>query len=460
MKMYSVILCGGSGTRLWPLSRKSYSKQFLSLYSENSLIQETFFRMKGLMPVSHIFVVTSKDGYFDVLRQLQEVDQNFNAKQILIEPLALNTAPAITYAIKHLVEVIGIPLDVPVMIAPSDHYIADTAAYNKIVQNFALHIGSYIGTIGITPTKPETGYGYIKKGELLDPYHVVTEFKEKPNQEVAKSYMDGGQYVWNSGMYLFSATTFVEELKKHAPAIHAHFEKDMGTFLSDFSVMPSISIDYAISEKSDKVVVYEGDFGWNDIGSFDSLAELQGGKEDARHVNIDSDNIFIHNGNNKVIATIGVHDLNIIDTKDGLLIKKRGTGEDVKKVVEKMKELKMKEVDHNMLGYRPWGKYEVLVDQPNHKVKKIIVYPGGRLSLQSHSRRSEHWVIVKGIATVTHNDKQMTLKENESTFIPVNTKHRLENRAEGLLEVIEVQTGDYFEEDDIIRYDDDYDRVK
>ncbi len=457
--MYSVILCGGAGTRLWPLSRKSYSKQFLSLYSENSLIQETFFRMKGLMPTSHIFIVTSKDGYFDVLRQLQEVDENFSSDQILIEPAPLNTAPAITFAIKHLLEVVGVVPSAPIIIVPSDHYIADTGTYNRIVQDFVTHIGPYIGTIGITPTKPETGYGYIKKGHLLNPFHAVTEFKEKPSHEVALGYLQTGQYVWNSGMYLFTAATFIEELKKHAPSIHLHFKKDMKTFLADFSVMPSISIDYAISEKSDKVVVYEGDFGWNDIGSFDSLADLNGDKEDVRHINIDSHNIFIHNGNNKVIATIGVEDLNIIDTKDGLLIKKRGTGEDVKRVVAKMKELKMKEVDHSAYGYRPWGKYEVLVDQQNHKVKKITVYPKARLSLQSHAKRSEHWVIVKGIAGVTYGEKSLILKENESTYIPLGIKHRLENKGEGLLEVIEVQTGDYLEEDDIVRFDDEYGRV-
>ncbi len=457
--MYSIILCGGSGTRLWPLSRKSYSKQFLSLYSDNSLIQETFFRMKGLMPTSHIFVVTSQDGYFDVLRQLQEVDKDFNANQILIEPRALNTAPAVTFAIKHLMEIVKIPLDSPIIVAPSDHYIADVSAYAKIIQDFATHINSYIGTIGITPTKPETGYGYIKKGKFLKPYHAVTEFKEKPALEVAKSYVATGEYVWNSGVYLFTAKTFIEELQKYAPNIFEHFEKPMELFLKDFSQMPSISIDYAISEKSDKVVVYEGDFGWNDIGSFDSLADLQGDKENTKHINIDSSNIFIHNGTNKVIATIGVDDLNIIDTKDGLLIKKRGSGEDVKKVVAMMKELKMKELDHSLFGYRPWGKYEVLIDEPNHKVKKITVYQGGRLSLQSHSKRSEHWVVVKGFAGVTHDENFRILTENESMYIPANTKHRLENKGEGLLEVIEVQTGEYLEEDDIVRFDDEYGRV-
>jgi mannose-1-phosphate guanylyltransferase/mannose-6-phosphate isomerase len=289
---------------------------------------------------------------------------------------------------------------------------------------------------------------------------LVTEFKEKPSQTVAKDYMASGEYVWNSGVYLFTATTFIEELKKHAPSIHTHFEKPMKEFLKDFSLMPSISIDYAISEKSDKIVVYEGDFGWNDIGSFDSLSSLQEGREDKRHINIDSHNIFIHNGTNKVIATIGVDDLNIIDTKDGLLIKKSGTGEDVKKVVEKMKELNMKEVDHNLLGYRPWGKYEVLIGMPHHKVKKIIVYPGGRLSLQLHAKRSEHWVVVKGTAGVTNGEKYSLLSENESTYIPAGTKHRLENKGEGLLEVIEVQTGDYLEEDDIVRFDDEYGRAE
>lgn len=457
--MYSIILCGGSGTRLWPLSRKSYSKQFLRLYSDNSLIQETFFRMRGLMPASHIFVVTSHEGYFDVVRQLQEVDKDFNANQVLIEPHALNTAPAVTYAVKHLMEVEKIQPSTPIVVAPSDHYISDVSAYTKIIQDFASCINSFVGTIGITPTKPETGYGYIKKGKLLNPYFSVTEFKEKPNLEVAKGYVATGEYVWNSGVYLFTAVTFINELEKYAPRIYQHFEKPMDLFLKDFSTMPSVSLDYAISEKSDKVVVYEGDFGWNDIGSFDSLAELHEGKEDLRHVSLDSNNLFIQNGTNKIIATIGVDDLNIIDTKDGLLIHKRGSGEDVKKVVEMMKALMVKEVDHTLFGYRPWGKYEVLVDEPNHKVKKITVYQGGRLSLQSHAKRSEHWVIVKGLAGVTHGDNYRVLTENESMYIPANTKHRLENTGVGLLEVIEVQTGEYLGEDDIVRFDDEYGRA-
>ena len=414
--------------------------------------------MKGLMPTSHVYVVTGKDSYFDVLRQLKEVDNEFDAKQILVEPAALNTAPAITYAVKHLSEVVKISKDVPILIAPSDHYIADVETYMKIVKNFSSKIGSYIGTIGITPTKPETGYGYIRKGEMLSAYNAVLEFKEKPNLEVAKTYIASGEYVWNSGVYIFSIDTYISELQKHAPSIYEHFEKDMSIFLSDFSVMPSISIDYALSEKSDRVVVYEGDFGWNDIGSFDSLADLRESYEDKKHISINSSNIFIYKDTDKVIATIGVDDLNIIDTRDGLLIKKRGTGEDVKKVVEKMKELKLKEADHNLVGYRPWGKYEVLIDKKNHKVKKITVYEGAKSSLQSHGKRAEHWIIIKGKAGVIHGETHSVLSENESTFIPPETKHRLENVGKGLLEIIEVQTGEYLGEDDIIRYQDDYGR--
>lgn len=457
--MYSVILCGGSGTRLWPLSRKNYSKQFLNLYSDNSLIQETFFRMKGIMPTSNIFVVTNKDGYFNVLNQLKEVDKDFNEKQILVEPHSLNTAPAITYAIKHLKDVVKAELNSPVIILPSDHFIGDIETHNKIIKDFGSKIGGYIGTIGITPTKAETGYGYIKKGQFMSPYHKVDEFKEKPTAEVAKKYLDSGNYVWNSGMYLFAIKTYIEELKKHAPDIYKHFEKSMEMFLADFAKMPSISIDYALSEKSDKVVVYEGDFGWNDIGSFDSLADLNSDKIDGKHIGIDSKNIFIHNESNKVIATIGVDDLSIIDTRDGLLIKKSGRGEDVKRVVDAMKERNMKEVVHNLLVYRPWGKYEVLIDEPTHKVKKITVYPGAKLSLQLHNRRSEHWVVIKGKAGVVNGENYLVLRENESTFIPVKTKHRLENKNEELLEIIEVQVGDYLEEDDIVRFDDDYNRA-
>ncbi len=457
--MYSVILCGGAGTRLWPVSRKSYPKQFLNLYGEHSLIQETFFRMKGLMPASHIFVVTNKEGYYNVLHQLQEVDKEFNANQILIEPASLNTAPAITFAVKHLLDVKKVPQNTCVLIAPSDHYIEDISGFSAIVKDFTQNIHSFIGTIGITPTKAETGYGYIRKGGLLTTYYKVNEFKEKPDEETAKKYIASGEYTWNSGMYLFSLASFVQEMKTHAPDIYKHFEKTMDEFMFNFAKMPSISIDYAISEKSSNVVVYEGNFGWNDIGSFDSLAELHQNKVNKKHVSLNSSNIFIHSTANKIVATIGVDDLNIIDTPDGLLIKKRGTGEDVKKIVEKMKEMHMAEVDHNLLGYRPWGKYEVLVDEPNHKVKKITVYKNGRLSLQSHEKRSEHWVVVKGKAGVTHGDSFLLLEENESSYIPAGTKHRLENKGEGVLEIIEVQTGSYLGEDDIVRFDDEYGRV-
>ncbi|MEK7097298.1 MAG: cupin domain-containing protein, partial [Patescibacteria group bacterium] len=231
-------------------------------------------------------------------------------------------------------------------------------------------------------------------------------------------------------------------------------------FLEKFKSLPSISIDFAISEKSDKVVVFEGDFGWSDIGSFDGLAEILSGKdENSRHIGIDSKNIFIHSTNNRLITTIGVEDLIVVENNDSILIQKRGRSEDVKKIVRHLKDNKFREIDHNLIVYRPWGKYEVLIDSPAHKVKKITVYPGAKLSLQAHYHRAEHWVVVRGSAKIINGENELSLRENESSYIPAMTKHRLENPGKVDLEIIEVQTGNYLEEDDIIRYDDEYKRM-
>ncbi len=456
--MHSIILCGGSGTRLWPLSRKNFSKQFLKLYSNNSLIQETYLRMKALMKTEDIFFITNKDGYYNVFNQIKEIDKNFKGEQILVEPESLNTAPAITYAVKHLIDKVKIKKDTPLLFVPSDHFIGNEEAFNKIVKKFAKNIGDYIGTIGITPTKPETGYGYIKKGENLKNFYKVDEFKEKPDLETAQKYIESKKYVWNSGMYIFTAKTYIKELKKHSPEIYKYFDSKLDDFLKNFNKLPSISIDYAISEKSKNVVVCEGDFGWNDIGSFDSLANIIDNTHTVRHIGIDSKNVFIHSDSNKLVTTIGIENISIIENTDSILIKKHGRGEDVKKIVDVMKKQKMRELDHNLLVYRPWGKYEVLIDQPNHKVKKITVYPGAKLSLQSHNKRSEHWVVIKGVAGVVNGENYLVLRENESTFIPQQNRHRLENRGDVDLEIIEVQVGSYLEEDDIVRYEDIYNR--
>ncbi|MFA7209412.1 MAG: mannose-1-phosphate guanylyltransferase/mannose-6-phosphate isomerase [Parcubacteria group bacterium] len=460
--MYSVILCGGSGTRLWPLSRKSFPKQFLSLYSDKSLIQETFLRIRKIMPAENIYFITNQTNYFNVFDQIEEIFPGLKKEQVIIEPTALNTAPAIALALKYMAEKMNIPQDAPTIILPSDHYIGDTEAFIKVAKNAMEKVADNIGTLGITPTAPETGYGYIRKGEKTDSRYKVLQFKEKPDKKTAEQYILTGEYVWNSGMYIFNEKTFAEELQKYAPEIYVSYAKGLTEFEQNFKNLPSISIDYAISEKSDKVVTFEGDFGWSDIGSFDILSNIiqQKNIDQKNHVLIDSKNIFIHSVTDKLVAVSDVEDLIIVENDDCILVQKKGKSENVKKIVNYLKEHDRKEVDHNIMGYRPWGKYKVLVDDANHKVKKLIVYPGATLSLQSHNRRSEHWVVVRGTARVINGDQEIDLQENESTYIPATHKHRLSNPGKTDLEIIEVQTGDYFEEDDIIRYDDIYNRIK
>lgn len=460
--MYSVILCGGSGTRLWPLSRKSFPKQFLNLYSDKSLIQETFLRMRKIMPPENIYFVTNQANYFNVSDQIGEVYPELQKNRIVVEPSSLNTAPAIALALKHMTEKMDVANDAPIIILPSDHYIGKSEIFSQVAAQAMANIADNIGTIGITPTAPETGYGYIRKGEPAGPFHNVLQFKEKPDRETAEKYIATGEYVWNGGIYIFNEKTFAEELQKYAPEIYADYSKSYAEFEQGFKNLPSISIDFAISEKSRKVVVFEGDFGWNDIGSFDSLSDImeEQGTHQKNHVLIGSKNIFIHSATDRMVAASDVEDLIIVENDDCILVQKKGRSEDVKKIVDYLKEHGRKEVDHNIMGYRPWGKYKVLVDDKNHKVKKLTVYPGASLSLQSHKRRSEHWVVVRGTARVINGDQEIDLQENESTYIPATHKHRLSNPGKTDLEIIEVQTGDYFEEDDIIRYDDVYNRLE
>lgn len=460
--MYSIILCGGSGTRLWPLSRKSFPKQFLKLYSDKSLIQETFLRMQKIMPAENIYFSTNADNYFNVFDQIKEIYPEFKKEQIITEPTSLNTAPAIALAFRYLVDKVGVANDAPVIVLPSDHSIGKVETFVQVVKTAMENISDNIGTLGITPTAPETGYGYIKKGEKAGEYYNVLQFKEKPDRKTAEEYIATGEYVWNSGMYIFNEKTFAEELQKYAPEIAGLYVKGYDEFEKDFKSLPSISVDFAISEKSDKVVVFEGDFGWSDIGSFDALADIVEEKkaEQKNHILLDSKNIFAHSATDKLIAVSDVDDLIIVENDDCILVQKKGKSEDVKKIVEYLKENKRKEVDHNIMGYRPWGNYKVLVDDENHKVKKITVHPGSTLSLQSHKHRSEHWVVVKGTAEIINGEKTLILQENESTYIPATFKHRLSNPGKVELEIIEVQTGEYFGEDDIVRYDDVYGRSK
>lgn len=458
--MYSIILCGGSGTRLWPLSRKNFPKQFLKLYSEHSLLQETFLRMAQIMPAKNIYLVTNEENYFNVFNQISEVFSKFESSQIITEPASLNTAPAIALGVKYLTDVIKVNKSDPIIINPADHYIGNPKAYIKLVKSAMQKVGDHLGTIGITPRGPETGFGYIKKGKKEGAYSILDSFKEKPDSEIAKQYLETGQYVWNSGMYMFNAKTFVAELKKHAPKLYAQYIKKYADFIKDFSKLESEAIDTAISEKSKKGIVFEGDFGWSDIGSFDELAEVteRNSKKKERHVLLDSKNVFVHSSTNRLITTIGVEDLVVVENNDCILIHKKGRSSEVKKIVSHLKDNNYKEIEHNIEVQRPWGKYEVLIDEKNHKVKKITVLPGKKLSLQSHEHRSEHWVVVKGTAEVINDENILVLHENQSTYIPAGAKHRLSNPEKANLEIIEVQTGNYLEEDDIVRYEDTFGR--
>lgn len=417
--------------------------------------------MKEVVPETNIYFVTNGDNYYNVLNQIREIYADFSERQIIKEPESRNTMPAIALAAKYLKDEIGIDENAPIIEVHSDHFIGDKETYIKIVKRALAELGNNLGTIGIVPTKPDTGLGYIKKGEQSGSCYKVEAFKEKPDRKTAEEFLISGNYLWNAGMYLFSVKTMAEEIQKYAPEIHSWFVKDFQTFLQSFGSLPAVAIDVAISEKSDRMVTFEGDFDWSDVGSFDVLAEILGRKKDEnpKHVSIDSKNVFVHSANDGLIVTSGLEDVIVIENNDSILVQKMGESNDgVKKVVEYLKEKDYPELSDNVVGYRPWGKYEVLIDADNHKVKKITVYPGAKLSLQSHDKRAEHWVVVKGTAEIVHGENLLTLEENESTFIPIGTKHRLGNPGKTNLEIIEVQTGSYLEEDDIVRYEDVYER--
>jgi len=456
--MYGLILCGGSGTRLWPLSRKNYPKQFLKLYSDKSMLQETYLRLAKAIPKENIFFITNKESFFHVLNQIKDIDSDFYEQNILIEPESKNTTPAILYGLKHLRDIIEVDEDEVVVAVPSDHYVKNEEEFTKVLKDAEKKIGGYVGVVGIKPERPETGYGYIKKGKDAEGFWFVEEFKEKPDKKTAEEYLKSGKHLWNSGKYIFKIKSFFEELKKHLPDAFHLASSSTNDFEKNFSKLPSISIDKAISEKSDNMIVFEGDFGWSDVGSFDSLFDIIPKKENEKHVSLDSDNVHVFSNSGKLIATSGVKDIIVVENNDSILIQKKGESDNVSRVVAHLKEKGREEADLDLVVQRPWGSYEVLIDTPTYKVKKIMVYPGAKLSLQSHKHRAEHWVVVKGEAGVVNGDKEFTLKENESAYIENGHKHRLSNPGKENLEIVEVQTGTYLGEDDITRYEDIYNR--
>lgn len=467
--MKYLILAGGSGTRLWPLSRKSFAKQFLNLTDDRSMLQNTALRVSK-SDGKDIFVISGSDCQFIINNQLTEVLKGYTNEQLIVEPSARNTAPAIAFSSLHFKD------DDIIAVLSSDHHIEDCDKFNEVLDR-AKEIAEddKIVTLGIIPSSPKTGYGYIKKSdEKVKAGFKVDKFVEKPNLDKAKEYLADGSYFWNAGIFIFKVKTFFDELKKYAPELYNVCEKlkikinnREKITKADFDQFQNISIDYALMEKSNLLVVIPSEFGWSDVGSFLSLYEILPKDKDNNSlkikendfINIDSKNLLVF-GSNRKIATINVSDLIIIDTKDALLISDSSKSESVKQVVQKLQENNAKEADAHLTVYRPWGSYSVLDSGKNYQVKQLMINPNQKISLQYHKHRSETWTIVEGVAEVQIGDKINTLHPSESIFIPANVNHRLTNPLNfEPLKVIEVQTGRYLEEDDIIRLEDDYKRL-
>ncbi len=460
--MYGIILAGGSGSRLWPLSRELYPKQLLNLNSDKSLLQSTYERLKKC--TEKIISITNTKHTSSVRMQLTNCDEN---PIILSEPVAKNTAPAIILTTKYIMQKTNSD---PIIIAvPSDHLIEDNEKfYSTVKKGELLAQQGYIVTLGIKPNYPETGYGYINTGEKIGSGYKVKHFVEKPDCETAKKYLDDGNYFWNSGIFMFKASTLFEEVYKCAPEIaklseHFDFTKSDEIPFIEFDKMPSISIDYAIMEKSDKIALTEFEGDWNDLGSWQAIYDVSKKDKDGNvfvgHVlDKNSKNSFVY-ASSKLVATIGLEDTVIVETEDAILACKKDQTQNVKHIYETLK--KQNDTAHlvHKTVYRPWGFYTVIAQGEGFLTKIIHVNQGQKLSVQSHNYRSEHWVVLSGTAKVVLEGKDIVLSPGHSVDIPLKAIHSLQNPYNEDLEIIEVQKGDPLIEEDIIRYEDMYGRV-
>lgn len=464
--MYGIILAGGSGSRLWPLSRELYPKQLLNLTSSESLLQATFERLKSFMPAKNIVSITNTKHASNVKLQLQSMCESVS---VLSEPLSKNTAPAIALATKFIMEKAA-ESDPIILVLPSDHLIKNVKKFEETVKKAEkIARDGYIVTFGIKPDYPETGYGYINvSSKMLYDGYKVKEFVEKPDAKTAQKYLDAKTYFWNGGIFMFKASTLLSELKSFAPEIaeiadECDFSKSDNIEYNLFEKMPSISIDYAVMEKSDKIALVKLESDWNDLGSWQSIYEVS--KKDANgnvvvgHVlDENSKNSFVYSSS-KLVATIGLEDMVVVETEDAILACKKDKTQDVKKIFDTLK----KQNDNTHLVhktvYRPWGFYTVLAQGEGFLTKLIHVNSAQKLSVQSHNFRSEHWVVLSGCAKVTLDGKDHILEQGRSIDIPLKAIHSLENTTSDDLEIIEVQLGSELIEDDIVRYEDIYGRV-
>jgi len=465
-----VILSGGSGTRLWPSSRALYPKQLIALTSKNSMLQETALRLAEFNNVAKPIVICNQEHRFIIAEQLQQI--GITQATLILEPEAKNTAPAVLIAALYAQRKYG--EKVTLLILPADHLIRDTSIFQEAIHS-AVDIAKqgYLVTFGITPTHPETGYGYIRSGDALaGQAYLVDRFIEKPSATVAEQYLLDKKYLWNSGMFVFTAGAFQEEMQEHAPEIMSAcveaFDRaayDLDFIRLDakaFAQCPSNSIDYAVMEKTQKAAVVSLAARWSDLGSWSSLWEAM--QKDENNNVLEGD-VLTHNVSNsyiraehKLVAAVGINGHVIIETDDAVLVIDKNNTQDVKEIVKKLQAQKRLEHHAHSIVYRPWGSYQSLDMAENFQVKRICVKPGAKLSLQMHYHRAEHWVVVKGTAKVTRGEEEFILSENQSTYISIGQKHRLENPTLLPLEIIEVQSGRYLGEDDIVRFEDVYQR--
>lgn len=453
--MKIIILAGGGGTRLFPLSRDCYPKQFLHVIEDKSLLAQTIERFLGLVEAKDIIIVTNERYIFHVQAELKTI----NAKEahIITEPMGKNTAPAIALAQSYCQDVLQCDDDEILFVSPSDHLIKPIDTFQDLIKNAQDIAKDNIVTLGIKPTKPEIGYGYIEAEKNNNLAKKVISFKEKPDLATAKEYIASGNYYWNGGMFMFSIATMQDELIKYMSAIIDITQNGYQYTIDNFANMPDISIDYAVAEKSQKMMMIPMEnVYWNDIGSFDAIAEVLSDKDK----NVFKGDILAENctdtmiiGDNRLIAGIDLENLMIIDTPDALLVAKKGESQKVKNIVNKLKLNKRKEAKENVTMYRSWGKYTLLTESEGYRVRKIEMDPGASLTMQMHYHRSEHWTVISGTGKTIINDKESIFTENQSTYIPMGVKHKLSNPGKIPLIIIEVQSGKYINDDDIVVFE-------